>query len=485
MKRPTSAVQQQIIKIQQEIGFRYLRFHGILDQELHIYQGMENGQVKCCFTYFDMVIDFLLDQGLRPFLEFSFIPRELAKAPTSIFETGSITAACADCTAFGALVEAILRHAIQRYGWDEVSQWKFTTFQINYVFFDCMTMDEYLELYDCVYHAVKSVDSRLQFGGPGAMSSVVWDPRGMRVFLQYAKAHDCLPDFLTVQSYPHESSTADTNFMSYTLSQQSIPSVLSKDTDFVKTFLYDLKGICREFELLDKEVFIEEWNSTLWQRDLSSDTCYKSVWLVKNICENMDSVSAFGYWTLSDLMDERADFDSMYHGGYGLVTYNGVPKSGLEALRLLNQLGDTCMASGDGWYLTQSGEEWQLILYNYTHYDNIYRYRYRRLEHPEDAYSVFETGKVVRFQITLPALGRGLYRIEQQEITRTSGSSFDLWLAAGAPPSPDRAFLQYLTEHASAHRTLTTEQVDTALRLETALQPLEVRLFRIRKMNFS
>ena len=162
-------MQQQIVKIQQELGFRYLRFHGMLDQELHIYQGMENDKVKCCFTYFDMVIDFVLEQGLRPFLEFSFIPRELAKAQTSIFETGSITAACADCTAFGALVEAILRHAICRYGLDEVSQWKFSTFQINYVFFDCMTMEEYLELYDCVYRAVKAVDTRLQFGGPGAM----------------------------------------------------------------------------------------------------------------------------------------------------------------------------------------------------------------------------------------------------------------------------------------------------------------------------
>ena len=184
-------------------------------------------------------------------------------------------------------------------------------------------------------------------------------------------------------------------------------------------------------------------------------------------------------------MDERANFDSMYHGGYGLFTYNGVPKSGYEALRLLGQLGNCCIASGDGWYFTQSEREWQLILYNYTHYDNIYRYRYRRLEHPEDAYSVFESGKIVRFQVTFPALRRGLYQIEQQEITRTSGSSFDLWLAAGAPPSPDRAFLQYLAEHASAHRTLTTEQVDTALRLETTLQPLEVRLFRIRKMNFT
>ena len=62
----------------------------------------------------------------------------------------------------------------------------------------------------------------------------------------------------------------------------------------------------------------------------------------------MDAVSAFGYWTISDLMDERANFDSMYHGGYGLFTYNGVPKSGYEALRLLGQLGNCCIASGDG-----------------------------------------------------------------------------------------------------------------------------------------
>ena len=36
-----------------------------------------------------------------------------------------------------------------------------------------------------------------------------------------------------------------------------------------------------------------------------------------------------GYWTISDLMDERANLDSMYHGGYGLFTYNGVPKEWL------------------------------------------------------------------------------------------------------------------------------------------------------------
>ena len=145
----STAVQQQISKVQQEIGFRYLRFHGILDQELHIYQGKENGTVKCCFIYFDMVIDFLLEQKLKPFLEFSFIPKELAKEQKSIYETGSIIAECADYETFGTLIQEILKHVICRYGWNEVSQWKFTAIQINYVFFGCMTMEEYLALYNC------------------------------------------------------------------------------------------------------------------------------------------------------------------------------------------------------------------------------------------------------------------------------------------------------------------------------------------------
>lgn len=48
-------------------------------------------------------------------------------------------------------------------------------------------------------------------------------------------------------------------------------------------------------------------------------------------------------------------------------------------------------------------------LYNYTHYDNIYRYRYRRLEHPEDAFHLGIRERQDRaFQVTFPLSTRSV-----------------------------------------------------------------------------
>ena len=92
----------------------------------------------------------------------------------------------------------------------------------------------------------------------------------------------------------------------------------------------------------------------------------------------------------------------------------------------MNQLGNTCIASGDGWYLTQSEQEWQLILYNYAHYDNIYRYRYRRLEHPEDAYSVFETGLSSR-KLPVPRVPRSTCGLPPAHRPPLTEPSCNIW----------------------------------------------------------
>jgi xylan 1,4-beta-xylosidase len=177
-------------------------------------------------------------------------------------------------------------------------------------------------------------------------------------------------------------------------SQQSAPTVLSSDENFMRTVREQLQSLFEEFGVGKQELWFEECNSTLWQRDLSGDTCYKAVWLAKNLCENYDCAESFGYWLLTDLMDEHTALDSVFHGGYGLLTYNGIPKSGYQAMRFLRQLGDTQIGAGDGWFLTRRGKDFQLLLYHYCHYDNLYRYRYKRLSSPQEAYSVFQPGTV-------------------------------------------------------------------------------------------
>lgn len=476
-------VREQIQRAQREIGFEFLRFHGLFDDDMKVYTEDENGNPHYNFTYVDLLFDFIRSQNLRAYVELSFLPPTLAREQTRIFDRATIISGCRDLEKWAGLVNTTLTHLIGRYGRETVREWRFTTVSVNYAFLCCMTIDEYLELYRTTFRTVKSVDARFCFGGPGGFANLVWEPEGFRRFIEFAAANDCVPDFFAVQCYPHRAAGRDPAFMDFTTSQQSAPTVLSSDESFMRTVRGQLEKLFSDTGLADRPIWFEECNSTLWQRDLSGDTCYKAVWLVKNICENFDRAEAFGYWLLTDFIDEHAVLGSVFHGGYGLFTYNGVPKSGYHAMRFLRRLGDCLVGAGDGWFLTRRGSDYQLLLYNYCHYDNLYRYRYRRLESPEEAYSVFQAGLVRHLHLTLQGVAEGTYRMETQTISRAYGSSFDKWVEIGAPEYLRPEELQYLAEVSQPSYQVRETRVVGELHLDETLQPLETRLLLLQRSD--
>lgn len=59
-------------------GFRYVRGHAILHDELEVYDEDEHGNPVYNFTYVDQIYDGLLKKGVRPVVEISFMPKKLA-----------------------------------------------------------------------------------------------------------------------------------------------------------------------------------------------------------------------------------------------------------------------------------------------------------------------------------------------------------------------------------------------------------------------
>src|SRR6266446_4338249 len=57
----------------------YVRFHAIFHDELGVYTEGPNGESIYNFSYVDQVYDGLLANGVRPFVELSFMPRQLAR----------------------------------------------------------------------------------------------------------------------------------------------------------------------------------------------------------------------------------------------------------------------------------------------------------------------------------------------------------------------------------------------------------------------
>lgn len=168
--------QEQLTLVQGEIGFRYVRFHGLFHDDMFVYREVE-GEVRPYFQYVDTVFDRLLEQGIRPFVELGFAPGALAREKATVFWWGAHGSPPTDLRKWHELVRLTVEHWVARYGLDEVLTWYFEVWnEPNLGPFFRGTKAEYFELYRASAHAVKGVDPRLRVGGP-ATSNYVPDAR--------------------------------------------------------------------------------------------------------------------------------------------------------------------------------------------------------------------------------------------------------------------------------------------------------------------
>src|SRR5438045_2750265 len=65
--------QKQLSRCREELGFKHVRFHGLLSDDMGTLVD-ENDTYIYSFFNADQVCDFLLSIGMRPFMELSFMP---------------------------------------------------------------------------------------------------------------------------------------------------------------------------------------------------------------------------------------------------------------------------------------------------------------------------------------------------------------------------------------------------------------------------
>jgi xylan 1,4-beta-xylosidase len=116
-----------------ELGFRYVRFHGLFDDDMLTIQSLADfialpGSHKIReqnFRQVGHVLDNVLQCGMKPFVELSFMPRHLASGKkTGLHYKNNITPP-RDYQAWGAYIEDFIRFILNRYGKEEVESWYF------------------------------------------------------------------------------------------------------------------------------------------------------------------------------------------------------------------------------------------------------------------------------------------------------------------------------------------------------------------------
>jgi xylan 1,4-beta-xylosidase len=76
--------QEQLGKVKKDCGFEYIRMHGLLHDDMGVYFE-EKGKPVYNWQYIDVLYDFLLSINIKPFVELSFMPKDLASGPETVF----------------------------------------------------------------------------------------------------------------------------------------------------------------------------------------------------------------------------------------------------------------------------------------------------------------------------------------------------------------------------------------------------------------
>jgi len=120
-------VQQMLTQLQRTVGFRYIRFHGIFSDDMLVCRRNRSGQLQFSFTMVDKALDFLMSIGLKPMIQFSFMPAALAADPQhTVYAAPFITSPPTDMALWRQLVEEFLAHISRRYGRAEIRTWLYS-----------------------------------------------------------------------------------------------------------------------------------------------------------------------------------------------------------------------------------------------------------------------------------------------------------------------------------------------------------------------
>ncbi|HEX2368695.1 MAG TPA: xylan 1,4-beta-xylosidase [Acidimicrobiia bacterium] len=298
-----------------ELGVRAVRAHAILHDDLGVYREVDGVPVYD-FSGIDRVYDRILELGLHPVVEVSFMPRDLARDPSkTVFTYSAIVSPPHHWQAWSDLVSELTSHLVDRYGREEVRGWGFEVWnEPNLEVFWSGTREEYLHLYEVTARAVKAVDAELTVGGPASAAAGWVDD-----LLAHAVETGAPIDFLSTHTYGNEP--------------------------------LDLRPIAARYRRDDLELWWTEWGVHAGHFDPLHDSVYAAAFCARGMRSSMGRLDALAYWVVSDHFEELGRPSSLFHGGFGLLSVGNLRKPRYWALWMLEQLGDQELATtvtGDG-----------------------------------------------------------------------------------------------------------------------------------------
>ncbi|MGW1208035.1 GH39 family glycosyl hydrolase [Streptomyces sp. NPDC002499] len=483
--------QSQLTQAHRLGGFDYVRFHGLFHGDMFVYREID-GEVAPSFHYVDLLFDAILAAGMRPFVELGFSPPELARERATVFWWGANGAPPTDNEKWAALVRATVEHWVDRYGIDEVRAWYFEVWnEPNLGPFFRGTRGEYFELYRVSAEAVKSVDPGLRVGGPATsnfvpdsrfdgetedvtqhetvltapdLDALDWRPVWLEEFLRFCADNRLPVDFVSCHPYPTD----------WALDGHGNGRKLTRGVDATPTDLRLVREIVDAGPYPRAEIHLTEWSSSSSSRDFTHDYPQAAAFVVRSVLASIGLVDSLAYWTFTDVFEEEGAGRDPFHGGFGMLNQNGIPKPTMHAFRMLNALGDQLVHREDGLVVTRRGTAVAALAVHYP--EEVSLSVPASFGTRDVAERTLATGQPKTLSLRIAGLTAGEpYTLEV--VDARNGWAMTEWTRQGRNANPSPADIDAI--RASAGRGAVTRHTasdDGVLEVEAWLQPWAIAL---------
>lgn len=411
--------QQQLAYVKKECGFRYIRMHGLLTDDMAVYREDGKGNPEYNYMYVDALFDFLLSIDIKPFVELGFMPSALASGPQTIFWWRGNVTPPKDYEKWGALIRNLTQHFTERYGAREVKTWYFEVWNEPNLSpgFWTGTKEDYFKLYQYAAQAVKGVNKEYRVGGP-ATAGAAWETE----LIDYCHKNNLPIDFISTHAYGVKQGYLDEYGNSGTVLDKN-PMSVSGDV------LQSRKEIAAS-AMPHLELHYTEWSASYTPADPIHDSYHEASYVLQKLKQVGEAAQSMSYWVFTDIFEEAGPRFTPFHGGFGMLNTQGINKPVFYSYQVLNRLGNMELVNTDSssWVCRDSAGNVQVLAWDFTNThpgDSVHNQKYYIRDLPSKS-----KGKL---KVNIANMPVGVYALEIYKVGYRSNDAFSTYLSMGKP----------------------------------------------------
>ena len=463
-----SNVQSQLRDLQKAADIKYARMWNIFSRE-----ECYNEKKGCNFRKIDQILDFLLENHMKPYLELGH-KEVLLNYSAEKFLKENEEIENYEVQVYEYIFREFCTHLVNRYGIDEIETWYFEYYNFSNTGATestGMTEEEglYYQYFATIYRILKGISPAIKVGGAGFILG--YGTLGCRSILPIWKKKNLMPDFLSVYSYQYVA--IDDNDKRY--GRKSI------DIDYMRNQTEILREVIKETGFQVPELHISEWNFTISNRNVLNDSCNQGAYVLKNCIDMNGEVDLMAYWHALDSYSDYYDADNVLNGDSGMISRDGIRKPSFYAYVFMNRLLPNVIKKDENSIITTNGRDRYVIAcHNFKKLSAQYVFSEEEKITVETIDNYMENDEPLKLQFRLENVKDGDYLVKIHMVNKENGSVQDIWKRLQYSKNLARDEMQYLEKSAIPRMEMKNVHVEGGvLELENVLMAQEIRLLDI------